>query len=393
MPANLLLPLDLIKPQEILSQYSDWIYFALVLFFFISLAGIAFRRYFDSPFARPLIVVVGILLTVVVFKNRQSLTLIFDGWGSIGSILLVCVVAVIPFGLARGFGLPTGKAFWITFALFYMIAWFHFPSFFQQTASSNLGFINLVLVVLFFVALWQIFQFRTKSKPFIRGSPKGWTSVERQEPEWEREVRTDDEEMKGVRKQAIPLTVKELASIEAAEKALDEMYELIEKHGHGLEREDREKMAKILDTALANERLFKSGLERLKTLFQRLGVTDVKQIEEKKKRLRQVTGQEQEVLKIEIECMEERLKMEQTVRELEMRMSHDIESFERQLGNCIGVLRKSPYPNDALHPLGEARKMLKDIRTAVATIKRLEQRFVALVSKEKGLVVKERKVA
>ena len=102
-------PLDLIKPQDILTQYSDWIYFALVLFFFISLAGIAFRRYFDSPFARPLIVVVGILLTVVVFKNRQSLTLIFDGWGPIGSILLVCVVAVIPFGLARRFGLPAGK--------------------------------------------------------------------------------------------------------------------------------------------------------------------------------------------------------------------------------------------------------------------------------------------
>ena len=109
--------------------------------------------------------------------------------------------------------------------------------------------------------------------------------------------------------------------------------------------------------------------------------------------MRQVTGQEQEVLKMEIECMEERLKMEQTVRELEMRMSRDIEGFERQLGNCIGVLRKSPYPNDALHPLGEARKMLKDIRTAAATIKKLEQQLVALVSKEKGLVVKERKVA
>ena len=58
------------------------------------------------------------------------------------------------------------------FALFYLIAWFHFPSFFEQTASSNLGFINLVLLVLFFVALWQIFQFRTKAKLTIRGPPK-----------------------------------------------------------------------------------------------------------------------------------------------------------------------------------------------------------------------------
>ena len=68
----------------------------------------------------------------------------------------------------------------------------------------------------------------------------------------------------------MPLTMKELASIEAAEKALAGTHDLIEKHGHGLDRKERRKMAKILDSALANERLFNSGLERLKNLFQRL---------------------------------------------------------------------------------------------------------------------------
>ncbi|MCF8118454.1 MAG: hypothetical protein K9K33_18795 [Desulfarculaceae bacterium] len=93
MRETLLYPLEAIRLNEVLARYSDWIYFTLVLIFFISLAGLALRRHFERPYVKPLIVAVGLLLTIAVFKNRSVLEAIFNGWGTLGSILLICVAA------------------------------------------------------------------------------------------------------------------------------------------------------------------------------------------------------------------------------------------------------------------------------------------------------------
>ena len=45
-----LFPLDQIKPTKILTQYSEWIYFTLILVFFISVTGITLRKHFDKAF-------------------------------------------------------------------------------------------------------------------------------------------------------------------------------------------------------------------------------------------------------------------------------------------------------------------------------------------------------
>ena len=122
MLSSLLFPLDQIKPSQVLSQYSEWIYFTLVLVFFISVSGITLRKHFDKPYVKPLIISVGLMLTFSVFKYRGRLTTIFEGWGILGTILLVIIAATIPYGLARGFGLPGGKAFYLTYILFYILS-------------------------------------------------------------------------------------------------------------------------------------------------------------------------------------------------------------------------------------------------------------------------------
>ena len=105
MPSYALFPIDLVKPSEILSQYSEWIYFTLILVFFIAIAGITLRRHFDTPYLKPLIISVGLILTTGVFYFKEMLTSIIRGWGIMGAVLLVIVGATIPYGLSRGFGL------------------------------------------------------------------------------------------------------------------------------------------------------------------------------------------------------------------------------------------------------------------------------------------------
>jgi hypothetical protein len=67
MPSSLLFHLNQIKPTEFLTQYSEWIYFTLILVFFISVAGITLRKHFDKPYVKPLIISVGLLLTIGIF--------------------------------------------------------------------------------------------------------------------------------------------------------------------------------------------------------------------------------------------------------------------------------------------------------------------------------------
>ena len=262
----LLLPLELIKPQDILVRYSDWIYFTLVLIFFISVAGIAFRKHFERPYVRPLIVVVGLLLTLAVFKNRRVLSLIFESWGTVGSILLVALVAAIPFGLARGFGLSKARALWLTFALIYVIAWIHFSSLFTVLALHNLGFLNLVLLILFIVSLWRVFRFKSNPKTVSQSRLHEWVAEPRDQLEMEREERLERAEIKEVKKEVIPATIRELHSLEELEETLAECQKLILQHPQSLQRDDRDRISTLIEATLEKERLFMESADKLKKI-------------------------------------------------------------------------------------------------------------------------------
>ncbi len=159
MPSSLLFPLEEINPSQLLSQYSEWIYFTLILIFFISVSGISLRRHFDKPYVKPFIISVGLMLTVGVFMFKDRMRMIFEGWGILGTILLLIVAVTIPFGLCRGFGLSTSKAFYLTYILFYLLSWTKFPQFYHSLADQNLGLINLFLLILFFVAVFKVIKF------------------------------------------------------------------------------------------------------------------------------------------------------------------------------------------------------------------------------------------
>jgi hypothetical protein len=46
---------------------------------------------------KPLIIAVGLMLTVGVFRFRGSVVSIIEGWGIIGTVLLVMMAAIIPY--------------------------------------------------------------------------------------------------------------------------------------------------------------------------------------------------------------------------------------------------------------------------------------------------------
>ena len=122
MPLSLLAPLDLVKPSQIIAQYSEWVFFGMFFSFFLSVSGIILRKHFNRAYVKPLIISVSLMLTIGVFFYRETLTAIVGAWGIVGTILLVFIMAIIPYGMCRGFGLSARKAFYLTYILFYILA-------------------------------------------------------------------------------------------------------------------------------------------------------------------------------------------------------------------------------------------------------------------------------
>ena len=364
-----------------------------MLIFFIAVAGIALQKHFERPYVRPLIVVVGILLTLAVFRQRQVLALIFEGWGTLGTILLVLLVAVIPFGLARGFGLSTSRAFWLTYALFYILAWMHFPVLFDSLADQNLGMINIILLILFIISLWQVLRFKLESGKLGGQKPNSWASENRFKSEFKEEDQVENAEIRALEKEAIPVTIKELRSIKDIEERLLHCQELVQRRHQSLDRGDREKLASLVQSIIGHESVLKRGTERLHKNFQRLAAVDLNQLKKKKNRLKQVEGREKDILKAEVKREEERAKIDVAINEYNSRLNRIIGEFDRQLSIAIKMLQNSRYPGDALPFIASARQVLRDIHMVTASMKNLEKRADAIIREEKELLAKERKAA
>jgi hypothetical protein len=389
MASSLLFPLDQIKPSEVLSQYSEWIYFTLVLVFFVSLSGIALRKHFEKPYVKPLIISVGLMLTFSVFRYRQRLTDIFEGYGIVGSILLVVIVGVIPFGLARGFGMPGGKALYLTYILFYILSWVKFPELYHGLADQNLGLVNLGLLVLFFVAIFKVVKF---GKLPSLGSPK-FAGSSPLRPEINREIELEGDENRLVKKQAGKMTKIEIRSIQDMAEALAEIQQIIETHRNNLPKEERERIAHILKDISKKEELFNRSVQNLRKLFQRIDIIDLKELQELKERLGKVDDKERQIIKAEIREEEEKIRIEKTIFEYETRLGQYLNSFNGFLMEAVDHIRGSPYPYDANAPLSRARIVLKDILEMAKETKALEDKLIRLTKAEKKLLKKEQKTA
>jgi len=389
MPSSLFLPLDRFQPSEILSQYSEWVYFTLILVFFVSVAGSTLRKHFDKPYVKPLIISVGLMLTVGVFRFKQQVVEVFEGWGILGTILLVVMVATVPYGLCRGFGLSNPRAFALTYILIYVLSWVKFPGFYETLVDSNFGLVNLILRIVFLVAVFNVFK-PGELFSFSKGDLVSDGPVAR---EIDREIAVENQEREMVGEGAEKMTRIEIRTVEDIEKALSEIERIIEANRNNLPRGERERIAGILNQIGKDENIFRDSIRSLQKLFQRLDVVDAHHYQELKERLAKATGKEKKLLTVELEAQEEKLRLEKSIFELEGRLGQGLNSLHQLLSAAVDRIRRSPYPYDAKGPLSQARVVLTAILAFIKEAKALEDKLVALVKAERKLLKKERGVA
>lgn len=389
MPSSMFFPLDNIKPSEILSQYSEWIYFTLTLVFFISIAGIALRKHFDKPYVKPLIITVGLMLTFGVFRFKEQLTSIFESWGILGTILLVVMLAMIPYGLCRGFGLPASKAFFLSYILVYILSWVKFSEFYNVLADHNLGLVNLGLLILFFVSVYKLFRPRKFSSILSEGLSK----VNPLSPEIEKEIRDEDQEKEMITGVAEKMTKWEIRSLEDIAETLNKIISTVETNRNQLPKEEREQISKYLVQISKEEGIFTDNVQKLQRLFQRLNTVDAQHFNELKSRFEKATGKEKKIIKAELEAEEEKIQIERAIFEFERKLSQGLNLFNQCLKSAIEHIRNSPHPYDCIHSLSEGKKVLTNIFNIIKETGQLEKKLLSLVKMEKKLLKKEKQIA
>jgi len=384
----MLSPLDNIRPSDILSQYSEWVYFTLILIFFISIAGLTLRKHFSRPYVKPLIIVVGLMMTVGVFMMRDKVVMIFQGWGILGTLLLVFIAATIPYGLCKGFGLPANKSFYVVYILFYILSWVKFPDVYYYLGDHNMGLVNLGLLILFVYAIYKIIPMG-KSKTDLSGllnvdSPS--------KKEITQEMDTQDQEGDAMEREGNKVAKFEIKTIKDIEESLVEMIRIIQTNNANLKTQDRRRIAETLKKISGKEDVFLKTLKNLKLLLQRIRVLDMKQIQEMKSRLARSNGKEKEALEKELFQEEEKIKVEQNVMVLEQKLEQEMDAFNNFMRQAIAAIN-SAYAADAAQHLSQGRMVLKDIMAIIEKMKSTEGDLVGLTKNEKNLLQEDRKKA
>jgi len=388
MASSILFPLELIKPTEILARYSEWIYFALILIFFISVAGITLKKHFDRPYVKPLIVSVGLMLTVGIFRYKHTLVTIFEGWGILGTILLVFIAATIPFGLSRGFGLSKNKSFYLTYMLFYFLTWIQFPEMFYFFGEKNLGLVNLFLLILFFIAIYKVL----KISKFPSALTTDLSDNRTYAPEISKEYNIQGYENKLIKNQVEKLTKIEIRTVDHILDLLEEVRSIIESHRNNIPRKERETITAILKKILKKEGIYRKSVQNISKTLKKLGGIDTYQLGKKKERLTKVSGKQRQILKAEIAAEEEKLMIEKKVFEYEEKIDQYMNSFNQVLGLAMDQINSSPYPYDSKSYLEKAIAVLKQMSKTLVETMALEERLVDIVKVEERLLKKEKKI-
>ncbi len=383
----LLSPLDTIRPSDLLAQYSEWVYFTLLLIFFISLTGLALRKHFDRAYAKPLIVAVGLMMTAGTFMWKDMLTILFEGWGIIGTLLLVFIVATIPYALCRGFGMSGQRAFFVVYALFYLLSWMKFPFIYSYLGNNNMGLVNLALLVLFIYSVYKILAGWKSSSDLASGfSKKNPLTKEISE-----EIDIQNQESKVIRQQENRFTRLEVKSISDMEESLVEIIRIIQADNANLTTKDRESISNKLKKISNSEDIFLKTIQNLKKILRRLSVLDDRQLMEMKNRFQKSVGKEKEELQKEIYLEEQKIETDQNVIVLERDLEKRVNRFNDLIRQSIRTLNGSQYPADAVEALSGAMATLKDVVGIVDKMKHLEDKLFQLSRKEEKLLKKEEK--
>lgn len=392
-------PFTRIHPGSFISQYSDWVLFTLLLFFFWAVAGIALKRRFEeSRYLRVLITSISLALAVGTYYSVYQgwLHLSLQGLGLFGAVLLFIVIFFVIFGLMRGYGLPLSTALPLGFLLFYISLWALIPNIlttFRETFPPANGILLVLFVVSVFKVLAAFFRHSRQSTVRIpKGMPKpDFLPPNEEEPEIEREEREEKKEVRLLKNRSMKLTKMEIKTVEEIEDYLEQMIGVIKGKGSDIGQEEIAGLVHALRQIGKKQGLLKQGLELIKRhekAYKNIHKRDVAELE---KRFSNAKDKDKKrVIEEEIIYQRKMVEALEFIEKYEQRITDFTQSFNKFIYAAMQKL-KGRYASDALEYLVEAHKSLTGMKQVYQKQKEIEKYLLNLNKKTIKDLKKEKK--
>ena len=392
-------PFTRIHPGSFISQYSDWILFTLLLFFFWAVAGIALKRRFqESRYLRVLITSIALALAVGTYYSVYQgwLHLSLQGLGLFGAVLLFIVIFFIVFGLLRGYGLRLSTALPLGFALFYVSLWAVIPNI-LTTFQERFPPVNGILLVLFVVSVFKVLAtfFRHSRKSPLelsKAMPKpDFFPPNEEDSEIEREEREEKKEVKLLKKRSMKLTKMEIKTVEEIENYLEQMIGVIKGKGSDIDQDEIAELSHVLRQIGKKQSLLKQGLELIKRhekAYKNIHKRDVAELEKRFSGAK--NNDEKKVIEEEIVYQKRMVEALDFIEKYEQRITDFTQSFNKFIYAAMQKL-KGRYASDALEYLVEAHKSLTAMKHVYEKQKEIEKYLLKLNKKTIKDLKKEKK--
>jgi len=392
-------PFSRIHPGSFISQYSDWILFTVLLFFFWAVAGIALKKRFEqSRYLRALVTSIALALAVGTYYSVYQgwLHLSLQGLGLFGAVLLFIVVFFVLFGLMRGYGLRLSTALPLGFALFYICLWAVIPNI-LTTFQNTFPAVNGILIILFVVSVFKVvaafFRHSRKSPLEIaKTMPKpDFFPPDKDVPEIEREEREEKKEMKLLKKKSMKLTKMEIRTVKEIEDYLEQMIGVIKGKGSGIDKEEIAELVHALRQIGKKQSLLEQGLELIKRHEKAYKSIHKRDVSELEKRFSDAKNKEEKkVIEEEIVYQQKMVEALDFMEKYEKRITDFTQSFNKLIYAGMQKL-KGRYPSDALDYLVEAHKSLAGMKQVYEKQKEIEKYLLQLNKKTIKDLKKEKK--
>jgi len=211
--------------------------------------------------------------------------------------------------------------------------------------------------------------------------------------EIDREIETEDYDRRQLQGPARKITQIEIRSIEDIAALLKEIQSAIETHRNNLPREERERIAHLLEKIARDEGIFLKAVKNLKGLLKTIGAKDMQHVRELEDRMGHADGKQKKILSAEIAEEKEKLQFEKAILDLENNLSQTAGTFNRWIAAAMNHLRESPYPYDAKPQLENAQSELKRMFQLADEAGKLEKKAARFSKDEKKLLKKESRIA
>ena len=382
-----------LRDLNIASFYASnhyWVDFFIFLFIFIPVAKLTVGRRFGGREGRVLSLAIGLVLALSLALMERRIGFSVQSFGPIAAAILIFLVGLVVFYIARAFGSGSVAAGSIALVITYFLVRATVPNFFLWLAHNKWAvWLHAALVLAVAISIWKVIK-AIWPKSDVQLIADTLESSHNPDSDLDKNLDLAKEEIDLIKRRLERITKKGRKESKEIIEELQEMIKIINEYGDT--DRGRHLISEKINNIAPRENFILKQMASLKELSQKIERFDLRSFKELKAKLARLSGKDRDVVKEELVLEKRKLLSEEKLGELES----ELIKYDKDFRYCLSMAAASLKAGQA----GQAREWLsRGIQYeegAVQTFKEMkdfEDRLLKLTKKEYKAFKAEKKGA